>query len=81
MQKLSPWGFIGMGVLACDLFLYGASATFAPLWLVAMTILLWLLLMGLATRWFSARPMWTFWVSIVGVLLWMGEIALAAAVK
>ena len=81
MQRLSPWGFIGMGVLACDLFLYGASATFAPLWLVAAMIVIWFVLMGLGGKWFSIRPMWTFGVSVLGALLWLGEIALAAAVK
>ena len=81
MRKLNPWGFIGIGVLACDLFLYGASATFAPVMVVALMILIWLLLMGLGMKWFNARPMWTFWVSVLGVVAWLAEIGLVAATK
>lgn len=81
MQKLTPWGFIGIGVLACDLFLYGASATFAPLWLLVLMIAIWLPLMGLGMIWFTDQPKRTFWVSIVGVVLWLCEIGLATAIK
>lgn len=81
MRRLTPWGFIGIGVLACDLFLYGGSATFAPVWVVALMILIWLPLMALGMKWFNARPMWTFWVSVVGAVAWLGEIALVAATK
>lgn len=81
MRKLNPWGFIGIGVLACDLFLYGASAEFAPGWVVALMIVIWVLLMGLGMRWFSARPMWTFWVSVVGFVAWLGEFGWVVATK
>ncbi|BBH18532.1 hypothetical protein Back2_28190 [Nocardioides baekrokdamisoli] len=81
MRRVTPWGFIGIGGLACDLFLYGASATFAPLWVVALMVVIWLPLMGLGMKWFNDRALWTFWVSVVGAVLWLGEIALVAATK
>lgn len=81
MRRLGPWGFIGIGVLVCDLFLYGASATFAPIWVVALMIVIWLPLMGLGMKWFNDRPMWTFWVSVAGGVGWLAEIALVAATK
>lgn len=83
MQKLNPWGFIGMGVLACDLFLYVALplSVHVAWWLVMLMLLIWLTLLVLAARSFSARPMRTFWISVVGAVLWFGEIALAAATR
>ena len=70
MRKLAPWGFIGIGALACELFLYAASATFAPLWLVGLLILIWLPLMALGMKWFSPRPRWTLWAAVVGAMVW-----------
>lgn len=81
MRTLNPWGFIGMGGLACDLFLYVESATFVPLWVVGLMVVIWLLLMVLGARWFSARPMWTFWVCVVGLVLWCAEIAVVSATR
>ena len=44
-------------------------------------IAIWLPLMGLGMIWFTDQPKRTFWVSIVGVVLWLCEIGLATAIK
>lgn len=74
MQKLAPWGFIGIGALACELFLYVASATFAPLWMVGVLVLIWLPLTALGIRWFNSAPRRTLWVAVAGAVVWFAAV-------
>ena len=50
--KVSPWGFAGMGGMACVLFLDLGTANVAPWWVTLLFLLLWLVLFLLALRWF-----------------------------
>ena len=42
--KVSPWGFVGMGGMACVLFLDLGTANVAPWWVTLLFLLLWLVL-------------------------------------
>jgi hypothetical protein len=59
-----------MGALACLLFLYAASATFAPVWAVLVMVAVWAALFVLACRWFTPRPRRVLWVAVAGAVLW-----------
>jgi hypothetical protein len=59
-----------MGALACLLFLYAASATFAPGWAVLVMLAVWVVLFVLACRWFMPHPRRVLWVAVGGAALW-----------
>lgn len=68
--------FLGMGVLICTTFLifgtwslYGAAGAFPQ-------FALWLVLFGLACRWFMARPGRVLGLGAVSVLVWVGVVLL-----
>jgi hypothetical protein len=70
MEKVSPWGFIGIGALACLLFLDLASLRFAPWWTVVVLGVIWLLLFARACRWFTTAPQRVAWVALGGFVAW-----------
>ena len=43
-SKVSPWGFVGIGGMACMLFLDLGTANVAPWWVTILFVLLWLVL-------------------------------------
>ncbi len=75
-SKVSPWGFVGMGGLACVLFLDLATAGVAPWWVTTLFVVLWLVLFALAAGWFVRRPTWVPWLAVLGFLVWMPTIYL-----
>lgn len=78
-QKISPWGFVGMGGMACIAFLILGTAGIAPWWVSLLLGLFWLVLLLVATRWFLARPTWVPWLPVVGFLVWCPTIVLGTS--
>jgi len=72
---------VGVGGVACLLFLYGASALFMPWWLLVLLGLVWLALLLRALRWFTPRPVATAIVPVIGVVVWLGAVVLAWALN
>ena len=70
-SKVSPWGFVGMGAMACVLFLDLATAAIAPWWVTALFVLLWLVLLVRATRWFLPRPRRVPLLPLIGFVVWL----------
>ena len=66
-EGVSPWGFVGMGGMACVLFLDLGTANVAPWWVTLLFLLLWLVLFVVAFRWFVPQPSWVPWLPVVGV--------------
>ncbi len=66
----SPWPFVGMGGLACALFLYGASVLAAPWWAIAVLVAVWLVLFVTACRWFTPHPRRVAWLAVFAVVFW-----------
>ena len=69
-QTISPWGFIGVGGMACLLFLMLATVVVAPWWVSLLFLLLWLVLFVVATRWFLPHPRRVPWLAVAGLLVW-----------
>ena len=55
-QQVSKWGFVGMGALACVLFLVIGTAGVSPWWVTVLLVVFWLVLLLLGTRLFVPRP-------------------------
>lgn len=70
MEKVSPWGFVGMGALACLLFLDLAAMLISPWWVVVLLVLVWLVVFPRACRWFEPAPKRVAWVAAGGFALW-----------
>jgi len=63
--------FIGVGGLAVAAFLYGYSAFALPGLVNSVLLpLLWLVLLVIATRWFTRHPVWTVALPVVAVVVW-----------
>jgi hypothetical protein len=74
--KVSPWGFVGMGAMACVLFLDLGTANVAPWYVTLFFLLLWLVLFLLALRWFVTRPTWVPWLPLGAFVVWLPTIVL-----
>ena len=61
-----------MAGMACVFFLYAASGLLAPWWAVVVLLVLWALLLFLATAWWSLHPTWVPWIPVFAVGLWFG---------
>ncbi len=71
LTRASPWPFVGMAGLACVLFLDLASLLFAPWWAVLLLVLVWVVLLVVATAWWTLHPRWVPGVAVVGVVVWL----------
>lgn len=78
-QKISPWPFIGMGGLACALFLYGASVLLVPWWAVLILVVLWLVLFVAACRWWTPHPGRLPWLALFSIVFWFGYVNVGGA--
>ena len=78
--KVSPWPFVGMGALACLLFLYAASLTYTPWWIVVPLLVVWLVLFVLGCRWFLPHPRRVVWTAVAGAIVWFVVTVLGAIV-
>ena len=76
VAKVSPWGFVGLGGMACVLFLDLGTANVAPWWVTVLFLLLWVVLFVLATRWFVPRPTWVPWLPLGAFVIWLPTIVL-----
>jgi hypothetical protein len=76
--KVSPWGFVGLAGMACVLFLDLGTANIAPWWVTTLLVLLWLVLLAMAVRWFAPRPRWVPWLPLVAFAVWLPTIVLGA---
>ncbi len=68
---VSPWPFVGMGALVCVLFLDGAAALFAPWWVVALLVFVWVGLFVQACRWWTPLTTRLVWLAAAALALWL----------
>lgn len=73
----SSGGFIGMGGLACLLFVFLASAGFLPWWGTTVLVVAWLVLLVVGARWFTPRPARTVLLPVVGLVVYAAVVWLA----
>lgn len=70
LQKASPWPFVGVGLIACMAFVYGATADNLPGWALAVLYVLWVLLLVAAIRrWTNVRAV--LWLALSSVVTWV----------
>lgn len=79
LKRVSPWPFIGFGILTCLGFLYGGSLLFLPWWAVLVLYVIWLPLFVTGCRWFSARPGGLMMLAGAGVAIWLVTVGIAVA--
>jgi len=73
-RQVSPWGFVGMGGMACTLFLVLGTAVVAPWWVTLLLVVLWLVLLVVGTRWFVPHPTRVAWLPVVVFAVWFPTI-------
>jgi hypothetical protein len=78
-QQVSKWGFVGMGGLACLLFLDIGTAGIAPWWVTLLLVLLGVVLIVIGSRWWVSRPGGVPWLAVVGFVVWLTVIALGTS--
>lgn len=67
-------GFVGMGGLACLLFLILGTVRVAPWWVTLGLVLLWLGLLVAGARWFEPHPGRVPWLVVAGFCAWLGAV-------
>lgn len=70
-EKVSKWGFVGIGGLACVLFLDIGTAGIAPWWVTLLLVLFGLVLMRVGARWWDPRPAGVPWLAALAFVVWL----------
>ena len=78
-QEVSKWGFVGMGALACVLFLIMGTGGIAPWWVTTLLVFFWLVLLLVGTRLFVPRPQRVPWLAVVGFVVWLVTIVVGTS--
>ena len=78
-EEVSKWGFVGMGGLACVLFLDIGTAGIAPWWVTLLLVLLWVVLLAIGGRWFVPHPGRVPWLAVLGFAVWLPTIVLGTS--
>jgi hypothetical protein len=73
-RKVSPWPFVGMGLMAASFFLYAASGLLAPAWGVVVLLVIWLALLLLCFAWWTPHPRRLPWVGLFAVVFWFAAL-------
>jgi hypothetical protein len=68
-----------MGLLACDLFLFGASVLFTPWYVVVVLVLAWVPLFGAATTWWTPHPRRIVVAGVLALVVWFAVVTGGAA--
>lgn len=79
-EPASPLPFIGMGGLACALFLYGASGLVAPWWAVVLLLLVWVVFFAVGCAWWTQHPRRLPVLAVVAIVFWFVALLGGAAV-
>ena len=67
LERVSPWPFTGLGILACTFFLFGGSLIYLHWWIVLILYLLWVPMALSASTAFARNPKAVFPISLVSV--------------
>ena len=77
LDKSGP--FIAVGGLAVAFFLYAYSAIVLPGWTNSLVLpLLWVVLLVVATRWFTRRPRASMLLPVVAIAVWFAAMLLGS---
>jgi hypothetical protein len=76
-RRSGPW--VGMAGMVVALWFYGFVGLVAPWWVVPPMLVLWLLLMVVAVRNFTRRPLVVLATPLVAMALWFGVVSAGGA--
>lgn len=77
-ERASPWPFVGVGGLACSLFLILGSVYLWPWWGTLVLMMVWLAGFVLVTRWWTPHPVRVVLVPLAVASCWVVAVVLAA---
>ena len=78
-QKVSKWGFVGMGGLACALFLDVGTAGIAPWWVTLLLVVVLLVLVRIGARWWAPHPGRVPWLAALSIAVWLVVIVIGTS--
>lgn len=73
-DAVSPWPFVGMVLLLCDLFLFGASILLVPWYVTVLMVLAWVPLFGAGVTWFEPHPRRLVPAALIAAVAWFAII-------
>lgn len=56
LERVSPWPFVGLSILACTFFIFGGSLIYLHWWLVLLLYVGWFPMTMSASRAFARNP-------------------------
>lgn len=77
-QRVSPWPFVGLSILACTFFLFGGSLIFMHWWLVVILYLLWVPMALSASKAFAESPRAVLPIALASVASYLIAVGLQA---
>ncbi|GAC1525097.1 MAG: hypothetical protein NVS3B1_13580 [Marmoricola sp.] len=80
-QRLSPWPFVGLGVLACMFFLFGGSLIYMHWWLVLTLYMLWVPMTLSASKAFAENPRAVFPIALASIATYLIAVGLQALTR
>lgn len=86
-RVVSPLPFVGVGLVASSLFLYGAAffleeagGPLVPLWAALALLATWVALLVLCFRWWHERPAWVLGLGVLAFVWWFVAVVAGAVV-
>lgn len=67
LQRVSPWPFVGLSILACTFFIFGGSLIYLHWWIVVLLYLFWFPMALSASRAFAQNPRSVFPISLASI--------------
>lgn len=80
-DRVSPWPFVGMIIMACMFFMVGASILFLPWWLVGVLFVVWLAMTASACRAFATKPTSTLPIALANVAVYLVVLGVSVAAR
>lgn len=78
-SRADPWPFVGIGGLACCLFIVLGSVQILPWWMTTLLVLAWMVAFVLAVRWWTPHPRRVALLPVTVLALWLAGVVVAAS--
>lgn len=76
LERVSPWPFVGLSILACTFFIFGGSLIYMHWWLVLLLYLIWIPMALSASKAFARHPSAVFPISLASVATYLIAVGL-----
>ena len=75
-ERVSPWPFVGLSILACTFFIIGGSLIYMNWWIVVILYVLWIPTAMSASKAFAEKPSAVLVISLVSVVTYVLAVGL-----